>query len=318
MNQRCPHKIDCEGSDSPIANLTSETPESQYWRAIDYCCNGAIKQYFSHLSFDDAIDGVQRLLVTSCPSCPPDSGDDSYTCDAMCADGSASVTASSTLSQEDACFKAQELANQIPCPPVTPPPPYHCNDTQICESINEDGTYTYIILPCTIYGESPAAANAIALSRACERAKENRIKLGPITRCCCANEVYSSTIKVISEETTLTYAVISGTVPPGITVGTGTTTSKTILVSGTPTTAGTYTFSLRAYDNSGNYATRQYTIAVIEITTTSLPDFTVGVAYSYQLQATGGSGNYAWTIASGTLPEGLSVSETGLISGTPV
>lgn len=55
----------------------------------------------------------------------------------------------------------------------------------------------------------------------------------------------------------------------------------------------------------------------VEITTTSLPNATVGTPYSQQLAATGGDGGYAWTRISGTLPVGLSLSSGGLISGTP-
>ena len=67
----------------------------------------------------------------------------------------------------------------------------------------------------------------------------------------------------------------------------------------------------------GNYAVRTFTIVVLEITTVSLANFSIGVAYSQQLQAAGGSGNYSWRVATGTLPAGLTLSLTGLISGTP-
>ena len=55
------------------------------------------------------------------------------------------------------------------------------------------------------------------------------------------------------------------------------------------------------------------------ITTTSLPNGAVNVAYSQTLGASGGSGTYSsWSITSGTLPVGLSLnSATGVISGTP-
>ena len=53
------------------------------------------------------------------------------------------------------------------------------------------------------------------------------------------------------------------------------------------------------------------------ITTSSLPTWTVGVAYSQTLAVTGGTGPYTWSIASGTLPTGLSLSSGGVISGTP-
>ncbi len=53
------------------------------------------------------------------------------------------------------------------------------------------------------------------------------------------------------------------------------------------------------------------------ITTTSLPDATEGMPYSFQLTATGGCPPYHWRIASGALPPGLMLSDGGLISGTP-
>ncbi len=55
----------------------------------------------------------------------------------------------------------------------------------------------------------------------------------------------------------------------------------------------------------------------ITITSSSLPNGTVGVAYSATLQATGGTTPYTWSV-SGTLPAGLSLnSGTGTITGTP-
>ena len=54
------------------------------------------------------------------------------------------------------------------------------------------------------------------------------------------------------------------------------------------------------------------------ITTTSLPDGTVGEAYSATLQASGGTPPYAWSLDSGSLPAGLTLnSSTGAIAGTP-
>jgi hypothetical protein len=48
-----------------------------------------------------------------------------------------------------------------------------------------------------------------------------------------------------------------------------------------------------------------------------LPDGTVGVAYSQQIDASGGTGPYVFTVASGTLPAGLTLSSDGLLSGIP-
>jgi hypothetical protein len=61
------------------------------------------------------------------------------------------------------------------------------------------------------------------------------------------------------------------------------------------------------------------TIGNLAITTTSpLPAGTVSTAYSEQFEASGGTAPYSWAVASGsTLPAGLTLSSTGLLSGTP-
>jgi Putative Ig domain len=55
----------------------------------------------------------------------------------------------------------------------------------------------------------------------------------------------------------------------------------------------------------------------VSITTTSLSQGTVNTSFSATLSATGGSGTYSWTVTSGNLPAGLTLSTSGQISGTP-
>jgi hypothetical protein len=89
-------------------------------------------------------------------------------------------------------------------------------------------------------------------------------------------------------------------------------------ISGTPTVAGTFNFTVKVVDGIGA-ATKNLSITVhtgIDITTTSLPDGEVGLAYSQKLTASGGTGSYTWSIGSGDLPSGLSLSGD-TISGTP-
>ena len=59
------------------------------------------------------------------------------------------------------------------------------------------------------------------------------------------------------------------------------------------------------------------TATPLEITSTSLPVGTVGQAYTAQLTASGGNGNYTFSANSGSLPAGLTLSSNGSISGTP-
>jgi hypothetical protein len=55
----------------------------------------------------------------------------------------------------------------------------------------------------------------------------------------------------------------------------------------------------------------------IQTTGNGLPGALVGVPYSVTLQSTGGKTPITWTLVSGTLPTGLSLSSAGVISGTP-
>ena len=57
----------------------------------------------------------------------------------------------------------------------------------------------------------------------------------------------------------------------------------------------------------------------LQITTNSLPDGILSQSYSVQLTATGGSASYSWSLASNSssLPAGLSLSSSGVISGQP-
>ncbi len=94
-------------------------------------------------------------------------------------------------------------------------------------------------------------------------------------------------------------------------------------ISGTPTTAGTYSFGVDVHDNANPNQVATGTISVTVTTPVSqltassatLPAATVGKSYSAALQASGGTTPYAWS-ASG-LPAGLTLSSSGSLSGTP-
>lgn len=113
------------------------------------------------------------------------------------------------------------------------------------------------------------------------------------------------------------WTVLSGAIPPGLTLSGN-------LLTGTPTAEGDYTWLMETrgpisavFFGSDVTATACiYSSALVFITPhPALP--ASGVAYSFQLNAAGGTPPYTFAVASGTLPAGLTLSASGLISGTP-
>ena len=102
-----------------------------------------------------------------------------------------------------------------------------------------------------------------------------------------------------------------GTLPTGVTFSDG-------VLSGTPTQIGAFQITFTAENGIGADSTQQFTLTVLglHITTSSLPEATPGATYSKQLQAIGGIAPYKWKVTAGSLPRGLKLSTSGLLSGT--
>ncbi|UGQ35176.1 putative Ig domain-containing protein [Janthinobacterium sp. PLB04] len=136
-----------------------------------------------------------------------------------------------------------------------------------------------------------------------------------------AEAVYTTTLTAAGGTAPYTFSVSSGTLPAGLSLN-----AATGVLSGTTNVTGSFTFSLRASDSSTGAgapfsAANSYTVTVsaptITVTPGTLPAATVATAYSQQLSASGGVGPYAYTVSSGSLPAGLTLSSSGLLSGTP-
>jgi len=120
------------------------------------------------------------------------------------------------------------------------------------------------------------------------------------------------------------YRIVSGRLPAGLSMTRSFGVAST-LITGTPTTIGTSTFTVEARDESGQTARKTFTITIepplpLLITNQSdqLAPAAVGASYSIQLFANGGVRPYSWSIVAGELPPGLALSGSGLVSGTPV
>jgi hypothetical protein len=127
---------------------------------------------------------------------------------------------------------------------------------------------------------------------------------------------YSQSLAASGGTPPYAWSLDAGTLPPGLTLGPGG------ALTGTPTSAGTSTFTVRVTDDLDQTDTQELTLVVAPppvptVTTTSLPGGTVGSAYSQSLAATGGTPPYAWSLDAGTLPAGLTLSPGGTLSGTP-
>jgi len=132
------------------------------------------------------------------------------------------------------------------------------------------------------------------------------------------NSVYpSTTLQAAGGITPYTWSVSPGTLPAGLSL------SAAGVISGTPTASGTFNVPVTVKDSESPIASKTANLSitvnpVLSVTTTSpLPGGVIGTAYSQTLTAAGGIDAYTWSVPPGTLPAGLSLSSTGVLSGTP-
>ena len=135
-------------------------------------------------------------------------------------------------------------------------------------------------------------------------------------------QAYSTSLSATGGSGTYAWSLRAGALPAGLALNTSTGT-----ISGTPSAAGTSTFTVRAADASDptNFGEATLTITIapqptsaVVIVTTTLPDAVRGSSYVAALAASGGQAPFRWSIASGSLPAGLVLdAASGAISGTP-
>ena len=102
--------------------------------------------------------------------------------------------------------------------------------------------------------------------------------------------------------------------PNGLTIA-----NNSGLIAGIPRAAGTFSIAVTVSDTSNATDTQTYALTIaasaLSINSPPLPNGAVGSPYNAAVSATGGSGNYTFT-ATG-LPAGVTLSTSGIVSGTP-
>lgn len=134
---------------------------------------------------------------------------------------------------------------------------------------------------------------------------------------------YSQKVSAIGGIIPYTWTISSGSLPPGLSAAPTSATTEYV-ISGTPTAAGSYPFTVQVTDKEGTPATANLTInvSVLTIMTTTLKPWTQNAGgYSESLSATGGVPPYTWSVATGdSLPDGLTLTNSSgawSITGTP-
>jgi hypothetical protein len=126
---------------------------------------------------------------------------------------------------------------------------------------------------------------------------------------------YSESLTATGGTAPYTWTILSGALPTGLALSSGG------AISGTPTKAAKSSVKVKVTDSTtpnALTATATYSVVVvIGVAPSTLPDGTVGSAYSQALTASGGKAPYTWNVTGGSLPAGLELSSAGEVSGTP-
>jgi len=130
---------------------------------------------------------------------------------------------------------------------------------------------------------------------------------------------YNQTVTASGGTAPYVFSLSSGSLPTGLTLN-----GATGAITGTPTTAGTFTFTITARDANGCTGSRLYEVTIaspgcpaITLSPATLPPGTMLFPYSQTITASGGAAPYTFVVAAGALPSGLSLSSNGVISGSP-
>jgi FG-GAP-like repeat/Putative Ig domain/Bacterial Ig-like domain (group 3) len=190
--------------------------------------------------------------------------------------------------------------------------------TAMAENVAPVGTGTHLVEASypgdTSYGASTSSTVALLAGTPAISVSPVTLPMGMV------RSAYSQTLTATGGTGPYRYSVTAGTLPQGLSLG------ASGVLAGTPALSGTYLFTITATDSSTtpNTTSVAYALviqaappAVITISPASIPNGMAGVAYSQTLSANGGTPPYTFSADPSTFPPGITMSSSGVISGTP-
>jgi hypothetical protein len=344
--QNCGQGTYCPGSDYPVSNYSSEAEDSINFLAMVWP-GGGPTGLWPGLGGGGAVrtlsgEGPGVTGVDGGPSGVPPLGSDpdDWPCvglgaspvsqqDAALCAALAAQTCGNSTTDSNCAAPIWDTAN----PQFTPPTgvTLYYNAEQSCTVTCPNGSqFTYTIAAGRLGGTSQSFVNQTAKSLVCEFASKNTVCLGPPTNrppydplnfqggvtgyCCSGLELSGESLFQINASG-FTFSVSAGQLPVGVALVQDSDT--TAALSGTATTPGNYAFTVTASNGFGQSVSQSYTVSVLGFTTGNvLPEAGTGQAYIEHVSVAGGQQPYTFALI-GALPSGLSLSSSGLISGTP-
>jgi len=129
---------------------------------------------------------------------------------------------------------------------------------------------------------------------------------------------YTATATVTGGTAPYTFSVTSGVVPNGLTI---TSSGQTASLTGTPTTSGTSNFTLHVTDaanKTGDALVQIQVFPTLTLAAGAVKNGEVGAAFADVVTPTGGPGTgLTFSLASGTLPGGITLGSNGTLTGIP-
>lgn len=284
----CDKRVTCPCTDSPVSNYSAEDPDAARHLARRYFRQRP--KYGSRVT--------SRYIALGCM--------------AVCYSEESQEAA-----DDCALANAQQCVWDDWTDPNGNPYVFFCNNQMYCLAYCSDGSpFWKRQAPGTVCALSQAAANRMAYSRACIRARTNRMCITQSARQGCVNFAFSCDLTISGSHHGVYWAFTSA-LPAGLTWA-ATVNPNVIRISGTPTASGTHTATVMAFNSNGDYVTKTLSFRFLEITSPDILDEgTVNSDYAYQFTAAGGSGNYVWSLYDGILPDGLVLDPDGYLTGKP-